>query len=222
MQNNWTKDEEKYLKENYGLMFATEIAKSLSRSERSVIAKAGRMGLTSSLSSTRNPESTKSLIESKGFVLKDDYKGIHKKHKLICPHCGCEFAARLLHIIHRNQVSCGCVSPSKRKGTENISASYFYQVRRGAISRGIEFEITIEDMDELLVKQEFKCNLSGWEIIAGYTPVKNYTASLDRIESNVGYVKNNIQWLHKMVNLSKQSFEQERFIQMCKAICHHC
>lgn len=214
----WTKDEEEYLTKSYGKMFALEISKRLGLTERSVIAKANRMGLKSNLKSFRNPIFIKQQIESRGFLLLDKYSGIHKHHKLICPECDREFTAPLVHILHRNQTSCGCVSFGRRKGSKNLSMSYFSQIKRGAVSRNICFDLTIDYIDKILVKQEFKCNLSGWPIDAGYLPVKKYTASLDRINSAEGYVKNNVQWVHKSLNLAKQSFSQEFFIEMCKAV----
>jgi hypothetical protein len=44
------------------------------------------------------------------------------------------------------------------------------------------------------------------------------TASLDRIDSSRGYTADNIQWVHKHVNLMKRSFNEEYFINTCKQI----
>lgn len=44
------------------------------------------------------------------------------------------------------------------------------------------------------------------------------TASLDRIVSTKGYVEGNVQWVCKMVNIMKNVYDQEDFINMCKKI----
>ena len=50
--------------------------------------------------------------------------------------------------------------------------------------------------------------------------VNKNTASLDRIDSSKGYVEGNVQWVHKMINMSKQQYSQEEFIDMCKAVAN--
>ena len=42
--------------------------------------------------------------------------------------------------------------------------------------------------------------------------------SLDRIDSNNGYVEGNVQWVHKDVNMMKKDYNQEYFINICKLI----
>lgn len=44
------------------------------------------------------------------------------------------------------------------------------------------------------------------------------TASLDRIDSGQGYTNSNIQWVHSMVNMCKNKYPQDKFIEMCRAV----
>ena len=44
------------------------------------------------------------------------------------------------------------------------------------------------------------------------------TASLDRIDSSKGYVIGNVQWVHKDINIMKNKFDNQYFIDMCKKI----
>ena len=72
-----------------------------------------------------------------------------------------------------------------------------------------------------LKKQGGICALSGMEIIFRDGRIKNRnltTASIDRIDSNIGYIENNIQWVHKDINWIKWSFDQNYFIELCKLI----
>lgn len=50
---------------------------------------------------------------------------------------------------------------------------------------------------------------------------KSGNASLDRIDSNMDYQEENVQWLHKDINMMKQQFDQDYFIQMCCAVADH-
>ena len=47
------------------------------------------------------------------------------------------------------------------------------------------------------------------------------TASLDRIDSNKGYIKNNVQWVHKHINTMKMHMTDREFIDMCKKVAKH-
>lgn len=104
-------------------------------------------------------------------------------------------------------------------GYGNISGKSFYVLKRGADSRNLEFNITIEDIWNLYVKQKGRCSLSGLEIMLtnGYED-KLKTASVDRIDSSKGYTLDNIQWVHKHINVMKVDFDQDYFIQLCKTI----
>jgi len=44
------------------------------------------------------------------------------------------------------------------------------------------------------------------------------TASLDRIDSSKGYVKGNLQWVHKDINMMKNHYNQKYFIEICKKV----
>ena len=43
-------------------------------------------------------------------------------------------------------------------------------------------------------------------------------ASLDRINSEIGYIISNVQWVDKTINMSKQQMNNEQFIKMCKEV----
>ena len=45
------------------------------------------------------------------------------------------------------------------------------------------------------------------------------TASLDRIDSDGAYTIDNVQWIHKDINVMKNSFSEEYFMYLCKLVC---
>lgn len=77
--------------------------------------------------------------------------------------------------------------------------------------------ITIEDAYNKLEAQGFKCALSGipleWSEASGM--------SIDRINSKLEYTLDNIQLVHKDVNLMKNHFDQGYFIEVCKRIINN-
>jgi hypothetical protein len=99
------------------------------------------------------------------------------------------------------------------KGTKHITKTYFSQIKINAQYRNLNFNLNINDLDKLLVKQNFKCYLSGQSI-----NVHDKTASLDRIDSSKGYTKNNIAWIHKDIQRMKSDFDIIYFIDICNKI----
>ena len=98
-----------------------------------------------------------------------------------------------------------------------IRLSWFEKSKKSAELRGLMFNITVEDVWFLYTSQEGRCALSGMPI--GWAEIgPKHTASIDRIDSSKGYLKDNVQLLHKDVNFMKQQFNQEYFIEVCKAI----
>jgi hypothetical protein len=41
---------------------------------------------------------------------------------------------------------------------------------------------------------------------------------MDRINNKIGYVEGNIQWVHKHINMMKNSHSEEYFLEICKAV----
>lgn len=103
-------------------------------------------------------------------------------------------------------------------GHEEISGDIFYKIKHGADIRDIPFNLTKEFLWKLFLKQDRKCALSGMKIALKVLRRDKSTASLDRIDSNKGYTEDNVQWIHKDVNLMKNAFAQDYFISVCKLV----
>jgi hypothetical protein len=108
------------------------------------------------------------------------------------------------------------------KGYKSISGALFANIKRAADSRQLIFEIDMEFLDNLFKKQNGKCALSGIEITLPrsdeHRTTGECTASLDRIDSNIGYTKENVQWVHKRINIMKQNLQEDEFLYLCKLI----
>jgi Probable Zinc-ribbon domain len=103
------------------------------------------------------------------------------------------------------------------KGHGEISKHMWCCMQSDARRRGYSFELTIEEAWELFLKQEKKCRLTGTILSMG----KNRTASLDRIDNTMGYMTDNVQWLHKDINKMKLTHTEEKFKQLCCEVGAH-
>ena len=144
--------------------------------------------------------------------------------------CGVEKEIRRTHLMIGNTKSCGCHhykwTPNtwSWKGYGEISGRYWSVVKFCAKKRGLEFFISIEYAWELFLKQDRKCALTGEDLFLARDYTKSnrrQTASLDRINSNLGYIEENIQWVHKDVNGLKSDLEQDYFIELCEKVANH-
>ena len=49
----------------------------------------------------------------------------------------------------------------------------------------------------------------------------NNNASLDRIDSKLGYIEDNVQWVTSKVNMMKQHYTQEEFLEVCGNVANY-
>ena len=107
-------------------------------------------------------------------------------------------------------------------GYKEIPGSWFSRYSK---TKKREFTITIEEVYNLWIKQNKKCALSGLDINFKNLNQNTYdlicTASLDRINSKKGYTLDNVQLVHKDINMMKKEYNQEYFIEMCKLVTDH-
>lgn len=151
--------------------------------------------------------------------------------------CGNESVIPYRALIYKNTKSCGCIhklrGPDHRdwKGCGDISADLFGTYRRGAKANKAfgrsekEFSISIQYAWDLFLKQNRKCAISGLDLTFDpygsgkkFKETNKVTASLDRINSSIGYVEGNVQWIHKRINIMKNEFPQEEFLEYCRII----
>lgn len=110
-------------------------------------------------------------------------------------------------------------------GFGDITGAFYYQIKSSAYIRNKEFNVSIETLDLLFKKSNYKCVYSGRPIRIGNSSRHKHplttTASLDRINNNLGYIEGNIQWVHKDINKMKQKYTHQEFIDMCGLIWNY-
>lgn len=114
-----------------------------------------------------------------------------------------------------------CMSCAKTKYGANSYIESFFNNRLQIRLRetGYECNLDIPYLEELFKNQNSRCAISGAFIkFERFKNLNDTTASLDRIDSSVGYIKGNVQWVHKDINMAKGTMSQSSFIKMCTAV----
>lgn len=138
--------------------------------------------------------------------------------------------------------SCGCHQYDALKGDNNtgwtgcgdLSGQYYTSIQCRAKQKkksknrenGIEFNISIEYLWKLFLDQKGKCAISGLPISLSKSRKtkearKSQTASLDRIDCDKGYTEDNVQWVHRDINLMRNTMSIELFKNYCKTVVNY-
>ena len=104
-------------------------------------------------------------------------------------------------------------------GCGELRKTYFSSLIIGTQRRNIKFDITIEEIWNLFLEQKGICKLSGRKLIlCDLRDKAEYNASIDRIDSNKGYTKDNIVLCCFYINKMKNNLETKDFVEICKII----
>jgi len=124
--------------------------------------------------------------------------------------------------------SCGCLhkeiagSYKIREYYEEIPLAFFNRNKRSAQKRNLEFNLTIEELWDIYIKQEKKCIYTKFPIAFNDDVLEcgllGSSANVDRIDSLKGYTKENCCLVFKDINFMKQNFSKDKFINYCKII----
>ena len=112
---------------------------------------------------------------------------------------------------------CAVVASHPQGERFGIRNSFFNKYRIGSRNRNIPWGVTQEYVASLRDLQGSKCALSGVPLTFTGN-LGDITASLDRIDSDAGYVPGNVQWVHKAINMMKGTLSQAAFIAWCEAV----
>lgn len=105
-----------------------------------------------------------------------------------------------------------------RTGCGDLTGTLWASIKANARTRRIEFRLSVEDAWSLFQEQGGLCALSGVSLTCYAPRGERPSASLDRIDSSKGYSLDNVQWVHKHVNLMKRSLSNEEFVAFCRKV----
>jgi len=96
----------------------------------------------------------------------------------------------------------------------------FTTMLKGAKRRSIPVEIGEEDVLQLLITSEFRCQVTGIKFNT-YKPsgarMRPWLPSIDRIKPDVGYIRTNVRVVCACVNLALNQFGDDVFMAIAKA-----
>ncbi|HAX79555.1 MAG TPA: hypothetical protein DCY88_27925 [Cyanobacteria bacterium UBA11372] len=105
---------------------------------------------------------------------------------------------------------------------------HFKLARRRMKTHGRECAISLEYLRKLWEKQGGCCAYAGWELDNPETTndwnnsnLHPRKASLDRIDSSVGYVPGNVQFVSLIANFAKRDFQEEELLEFCQAVAEY-
>lgn len=101
----------------------------------------------------------------------------------------------------------------------DIAKGHWSRIISNARVREIGFFITPEEAWTVWIAQGGRCALSGVEL--NMKSCYEVTASLDRIDSYNEYSYDNIQWIHKDLNIMKGCLTTEEFVERCLSVASY-
>lgn len=156
------------------------------------------------MSSAIEPKATKQFAKYNSFLegkpLKCRIHGVHRNW-----HMSEKSTYRL------RRTKCNNLNRKQNIEKDNIK-SLIIGARHRAKKRKMSFELTEDFLRKLLKKQKNKCTLTGISFDSDNRP------SLDRINSSIGYLKENVQFVLFEINSVKMDMPEDRFIELCKLV----
>ena len=171
-----------------------------------------------------------------------------KMIKLRCTQCGGEFERSAVEARRNGkkgrEVFCSrtCMGIHHNKNCSNTKRSGHCQIdefspfrkfmgsvkvreRENRGGRSLGYNITLQDLKDQWEAQDGVCPYTGWKLqlpatrTTWHPNTPHYLrASIDRIDSDVGYMKGNIQFCALMANTAKSNLLGEDLIKFCKAV----
>jgi len=101
-------------------------------------------------------------------------------------------------------------------GSEYFAGRQIAKWKSSAKRRGHEWSLTKSQLDDIFNSQKGICALSGITMTAEITSI--YRVSIDRVDSSIGYVFGNVQFVCSIVNIMKNKFSEDVFIAVCESV----
>ena len=135
-----------------------------------------------------------------------------KKHLTV----ECQLCFSTRELVYSSFMSRECYCKCQKNKHRPITPQrYITKLKTGALKRGISYDdsVDVNFITSLLSQQDNRCKYSSIPI-----SFEEGTCSVDRIDSSIGYSKDNIQLVHKTVNIMKNNLSHQEFLDLCSKI----
>lgn len=139
-----------------------------------------------------------------------------------CKCMECTNTKKIKATMLRNDRLPNCQVCNECKRGTGVLRQVWRKVIWAAGQRGFPVEVTDDHIFRLIESQNYLCALTGIPIGFGRNLAVHQsggtTASLDRIDSSIGYVPGNVRWVHKTANLMKSDMSDADLLVWCSRI----
>lgn len=114
-------------------------------------------------------------------------------------------------------------SVSRESVAELFFREWAWHARGRAKKRGLSFTVTSDLLTDMIVRQDFKCAVSGIDVEFKTAFRRDYrrhpfVASVDRMDNDRGYEPDNVRIVCLIVNVARSDFGDQALIKMARAI----
>lgn len=171
---------------------------------------------------TKNFESNYEIIDTKcGKQFKTKNRTLDYK----CKFCGDDDPNNFYENSHSICKSCQVKNKKeqrKNRMSDIITCLYTHGKRSKTAENKGGFQLSKQDIEDILEKQNYKCYYTGIEFDRILDDTNKLThPTLDRIDSSKGYTKENVVICTWWSNISKNDLSKEDFIEMCKKVANN-
>ena len=136
--------------------------------------------------------------------------------------CGNEKDVTNEHLVHLKIRSCGCL----RRGEASDDAFYNVavgKIRRGALSRGLAFELTHAEVLQIIKQPCHWCGDSNGNKLTGHDLPNGRPGcnGIDRLDNAKGYIAGNVVPCCWPCNRMKGQLSETAFLERCRLIIAH-
>lgn len=146
------------------------------------------------------------------YTICDSCRPFIRKKK--CPYCE--------NMINCNSNKCTKCRNISKIGTGDGFKEFIRRIRARQTKKNKTSDLNIQYLKELWATQQGKCAYTGIKLrLPDYKKNSNssiFTASLDRIDSNIWYMKSNVQFVSMAINYMKHSMTHEDTLNLIEMI----
>jgi hypothetical protein len=110
-------------------------------------------------------------------------------------------------------------SEQKNYTVRDVSVSWLESLRGACLSSGQAFDLTEDDLADLMEAQGWKCHYSGQDIehprISRKTPE---SGRLTPIETELGYIRGNVRYCSRTIHAMKAGMSEAEFLSVCSEV----
>lgn len=157
------------------------------------------------------------ILEQNGVPVQERYKTEYKKQWYKDNKVRLSAEDRIKYLDSREN---RLIQASERYyNPENVVSNLLRNAKRRAKEASIDFDLDKDFIDILYNQQGGKCAVTGIDFIfeKGETFRRPFAPSIDRVDSTIGYIKDNVRLVCTVVNISLNEFGEEVFRKMCEA-----